>query len=121
MTDTDFASVSVINLATHREIEAQLGHDISRLRWRGNLLLEGLEAWEEMGWVGRSLRMGSAEFEVKEQITRCMATTANPETGERDADTLGALKKGWGHQECGVCVIVTKSGVLRQGDAVELV
>ena len=121
MTDTDFASVSLINLATHRAIEAQLGHGISPLRWRGNLLLDGLEPWVEMDWVGRTLRIGAAELTVKETITRCMATTANPETGERDADTLGALNKGWGHQECGVYAMVTKSGAMRQGDAVKLV
>jgi MOSC domain-containing protein len=121
MTDTGFASVSLINLATHRAIEAQLGHEISPLRWRANLLLDGLEAWAEMDWVGRTLRIGTAELTVKETITRCMATTANPETGKRDADTLGALEKGWGHQECGVYAMVTKSGTTRQGDAVDLV
>ncbi len=121
MTDTDFASVSLINLATHRAIEAQLGQDISPLRWRGNLLLDGFEAWAEMDWIGRTLHIGTAELVVKEQITRCMGTTANPETGERDADTLGALKTGWGHQECGIYAVVTKSGALRQGDTVKVV
>ncbi|PCH75094.1 MAG: molybdenum cofactor biosysynthesis protein [Rhodobacteraceae bacterium] len=121
MTDTDFASVSLINLATHRAIEAELGHDISPLRWRGNLLLDGLEPWAEMDWIGKTLRIGGAELEIKEQITRCMATTANVETGARDADTLGALKSGWDHQECGVYGVVTKSGHLLQGDTVEVV
>jgi len=121
MTDTDFASVSLINLATHRAVEEQLGHDISPLRWRGNLLLDGFEPWAEMDWIGRTLRIGTAELDVKEPITRCMATTANPETGERDADMLGVLKSGWGHQDCGVYGVITKSGVLRQGDTVSLV
>ncbi len=121
MTDTDYASVSLINLATHRAIEAELGHEISPLRWRGNLLLDGLEPWAEMDWIGATLRIGGAELELKEPITRCMATTANPETGARDADTLGALKSGWGHQECGVYGVVSKSGALCQGDTVELV
>jgi len=121
MTDTDYASVSLINLTTHRAIEAQLGNDISPLRWRANLLLEGLDAWTEMEWVGRTVRVGDAELEIREPITRCMATTANPETGERDADTLGALKVGWGHQDCGVYGVVTKSGALRQGDTVSVV
>ena len=121
MTDTDFASISLINLATHRAVEAQLGHKISPLRWRGNLLLDGLEPWTEMNWIGKTLRAGTAELEIVEPIARCMATTANTETGERDADTLGALKSGWDHQDCGVYAVVTKSGTMRQGDAVTLV
>jgi len=121
MTDTDFASVSLINLTSHRAIEAQLGQEISPLRWRGNLLMDGLEPWAEMDWIGKTLCIGTAELEVREQITRCMATTANTKTGERDADTLGALKAGWGHQECGVYAVVTKSGAMRQGDEIKVI
>lgn len=121
MTDTDFASISLINLATHRAVETQLGQEISTKRWRGNLLFDGVEAWGEMDWIGKTLRIGTAELEVKEPITRCMATTANPETGERDADTLGALKSGWGHQDCGIYAVVTKSGLLSQGDEITVV
>ncbi len=121
MTDTDFASVSLINLASHRAVEAQLGQEISPTRWRGNLLFDGLEAWGEMDWIGKTLRIGAAELEIKERITRCLATTANTETGERDADTLGALKSGWGHQDCGLYAIVTKSGLLSQGDEIDVV
>ena len=120
MTDTDFASVSLVNLASHRAIQSQLGQEISPLRWRANLLLDGFAPWEEMDWIGKTLRTGGAELEVREQITRCLATTANPETGARDADTLGALKQGFGHQECGVYAVVTKSGTLREGDAVSV-
>ena len=121
MTDTDFASVSLINLASHRAVEAELGQEISPKRWRGNILIDGWEPWAEMDMIGQRVRIGEAELEIREQITRCMATTANTETGERDADTLGALKNGFGHQEMGVYAVVTASGDLHQGAKVELV
>lgn len=120
MTDTNYASISLISLASHADVGTQLGQDISPLRWRGNLLLDGLDAWAEMQWVGRHLRIGDAELEITEPITRCMATTANTRTGERDADTLAALRQGWGHQHMGVYAKVNKSGDLRQGDKIEL-
>ena len=44
-----------------------------------------------------------------------MATAANPETGERDADTLGALAH-FNDQQFGVCAEVVKSGPVRAGD-----
>lgn len=121
MTDTDFPSISIINLASHRAVEAQLGQGLSPLRWRGNLLIEGLEPWAEETWVWKSVRFGEVEMEIIEPIARCMATTANPETGERDADTLKALRDGWGHQNCGVYAKVTRGGVLREGDPVEVI
>lgn len=121
MTDTDFPSVSLINMASHHAVSKELDHEISHLRWRGNLILEGLRPWEEFDWIGRTIRVGLAEIEIREKITRCLATTANPDTGERDADTLGALKSGWDHQEFGVYGVVTKTGDIEQGDTVEVI
>jgi uncharacterized protein YcbX len=120
MTDTDYQSVSMINLASHRAVEQQLGHTISPLRWRGNLLIEGWEPWAETDMIGRRIRMGEAELEVMEPIRRCNATMANPETGEKDANTLAALRDGFGHQDCGVYAVVLRGGSLRQGDPVEV-
>lgn len=120
MTDTDFASISLINLASHRAVEAQLGREISPLRWRGNFVFDSATAWEETTWVGKRLRLGEAELEGVELITRCTATMASTRTGERDADTLNALKAGFGHQECGLYVRVLKGGMVRTGDTFEV-
>lgn len=115
MTDTGYQSISLINLASHRAIEQQLGQPMSELRWRGNLLVDGLAPWEELDWIGRRLRLGEAEFEVVEPIGRCRMTEANPETGKRDADTLGALREGFGHTNCGVYLKVTRGGEIQEG------
>ncbi|MDA7965669.1 MOSC N-terminal beta barrel domain-containing protein [Ruegeria sp.] len=119
MTDSDFPSISLFNTASHRAVEEKLGHDLSIARWRGNIWLDGLPAWQEFDWLGRDVRIGEAVFHVRERITRCLATTANPETGERDADTLGALSS-WGHQDFGVYAEVIQGGSIRLGDTVEL-
>ena len=120
MTDTDFPSISLINMASHAALEAQLGRQISPNRWRANLFLDGLEPWQERDWIGKTIRVGRAELEVREHITRCLATTASTRTGARDADTLGALEAGWGHKQFGIYAVVTKTGDLRQGDSIEV-
>ena len=51
-----------------------------------------LEPWEELEWIGKIVQIGNIQFDIVEPVQRCMATTANPETGVRDADTLGALQ-----------------------------
>lgn len=120
MTDTDFPSVSLVNMASHQAVCARLGRDISPLRWRANLLLDGLEPWAERRWIGKRIRVGGAELEVRENTTRCLATTASTRTGMRDADTLITLETGWGHQQMGIYAVVTKTGDLRQGDTLEV-
>lgn len=120
MTDTDYPSISLINLASHAALEKQIGQSISPKRWRANLFLDGLEPWEERTWIGKKIRVGRAELEIREHITRCLATTASTRTGVRDADTLGGLETAWGHKQFGMYGVVTKTGDLRQGDDIEV-
>ncbi|MEZ5912551.1 MAG: MOSC domain-containing protein [Paracoccaceae bacterium] len=120
LTDTDFASVSILALASNRALGQRMGHALSIHRWRGNLWIEGTAPFEEFDWVGRRLRIGAAELEVVEPITRCKATTANPDTGRVDADTLGALNTLYGHQDFGVYARVLGGGMIATGDRLEL-
>lgn len=120
MTDTPFPSISILNLASNRDLAARIGNDLSPERWRGNIHLDGLAPWAEREWIGKTLRIGTAELDVRAHIVRCLATAANPATGERDTDTLGALKSAFDHQEFGIYAVVTRSGEVAIGDAVEV-
>ncbi|MDG3041689.1 MOSC domain-containing protein [Roseicyclus marinus] len=118
MSDAPFASVAVLNMASLRALSQKLGQDLDPRRFRGNLWLEGLAPWEEFDLVGKRLRIGAAELEVIEPITRCRATEANPDTGRRDAGTLAALQDGWGHADFGAYAMVRRAGRVDVGDEV---
>lgn len=121
MTDTDYPSVSLLNLATHRAVAAHLGRDdLEPERWRLNIWLDGFDAWTESAWPGRSIRIGTAELAIREPVTRCLHTAANPQTGTRDADTLGALRALTGKTDLGVYAMVTTGGTIRPGDTADL-
>ncbi len=120
MTDTEYQSISLLNLASGTDLGMHMGQALSPNRWRCNIHLEGFAPWEESGWIGKTLRIGEAEFEVRDPIVRCRSTTADPETGEEDGDTLKALKANFGHQNCGVYTVVTKSGTVSVGDVIEI-
>lgn len=120
MTDTDYPSVSIFSLASNRDLADRMGVSLSPYRWRGNFWIEGVAPWAEFGWVGKRLRIGSAVVAVEERIVRCKATTANPATGVIDADTLGALKAEFGHQDFGVYAKVIEGGLVAVDDAVEI-
>jgi len=82
--------------------------------------MAGLEPWVEFDWIGKTVTLGEAELTIREPIVRCLATTANPDTGERDAETLTALKTHFGHQNFGIYAEVTRSGDIILGDPIEV-
>lgn len=118
MSDAPYASVAVLNFASLRALSDKLGQTLDPRRFRGNLWLDGLAPWEEFDLVGKRLRIGEAELEVIEPITRCRATEANPDTGKRDAMTLAALEDGWGHTDFGIYAMVRRAGRVAIGDEV---
>lgn len=120
MTDTDFASISLNNPASNAEVGEKLGQELSPLRWRGNLWFDGLEPWQENEWLGKTLKIGAVRLEVIDPIGRCLATTANPKTGQRDVNTLAALKRHWGHTNFGVYAMVRQGGQITVGDELEV-
>ena len=121
MTDSDFPSIALLNRASLAALGDRLGMDLAMERFRGNVWLDGLAPFAEFDLVGRDLRLGGATLRVREAITRCKATTVDPDTGIPDADTLGALEAGWGHKDFGVYAEVIDGGRVAVGDAAEIV
>jgi uncharacterized protein YcbX len=119
MTDTDYPSISIGNMATHRAIEQKHGRPLSNLRWRCNIWVDGAAPWEEFEWVGKSIQIGGVVLKIEAPVTRCLATTANPQTGMRDADTLGILDT-WDHQEMTVYGVASTSGPISIGDELQV-
>ena len=116
MTDSQFPSVSILSVSSLADLSARMGCALSAHRFRGNLWLDGAAPWSEWAWIGRHIRIGGAVLRIEERITRCVATTVNPDTGARDADTLSALEAAFGHQDFGVYATVIEGGPLALGD-----
>lgn len=112
--------LAVLGMASLRELGGHLGQDLSVHRFRGNLWVDGWAPFQEFDLIGQRLRIGEAELEIVQRITRCAATTTNPETGVQDADTLAALNTRYGHQDFGTYAVVTKSGTVAVNDPVEI-
>ena len=54
--------------------------------------LDGCEPHEEDTWDGRRFAVGGAVLRVGGPVARCAMTTRDPETGERNLDTLRLIK-----------------------------
>lgn len=120
MADAPFASVSILGRAALDALSEQAGHPMDPRRFRGNLWLDGLAPFEELDWVGKTLRIGDTELRVDERIDRCRATEVDPDTGKRDTNTLQLLRQHWGHIDFGVKAVVLNGGMIATGDKVEV-
>jgi len=120
LTDSDWPSVSINLHSSLHALEEKAGASLSPLRFRGNIWLNGETPWQEFDWLGKEIRIGTVRLEVRERIERCLATTVNPDTGERDVNTLDVLKNGWGHRDFGVKAFVLQGGTFNINDLVEI-
>jgi len=118
-TDHPQGQVSVVNLASVRDLGQRLGVEVDPLRFRANLYVDGWPAWAENDWTDATVRLGEAEAKVLKPIVRCAATHVNLRTAERDLEVTRALFENFGHMHCGVYLQVTSPGRLAVGDVVE--
>jgi uncharacterized protein YcbX len=119
--DSRSGYVSIVNLASVRDLADKLGRPVDPLRFRANLYVEGWPAWIENDWTGRAMKVGEARAEVLKPIVRCAATHVDPVTAERDIDLVKALFDHYGHMFCGIYLKVEQGGGVAEGNAVELV
>jgi len=120
MTDSNHPYISVLNLASLQELSDNAGQPMEVERFRGNIWLDGVDAWEERNWIGKTMQIGKAHVVFKEPIEGCMATTANPQTGKQDVPTLDILEQNWGHSDFGVYAEVIKTGGVDQYDGAHI-
>lgn len=119
-TDSASGFVSLINLASIRDLERIAGAPVEPLRFRGNLMIEGLAPWAEFELIGRTLAIGDARLEVLKPIARCAATNVNPVTAERDMTIPQTLARAFGHSDCGVYARIVTGGTIAPGDRLEI-
>ncbi len=111
-------AVSVVNLASVRDLGHRTGLTIDPLRFRANIHLEGLPAWAEMDWLDGDVAIGSARFRCVRLTQRCGAIDVDPATGARDMNLTKALVSLYGHPYCGVYLEVVGDGAFGLGDPV---
>jgi uncharacterized protein YcbX len=122
--DNEAGQVTLHGRASLQALAAATGGELSELRFRSNIAIEGTQAWEELDWVGRRVRIGAVEVEVARVKVRCLATHANPATGQRDLPVMTTLTTSFGQERptFGVAVMPTGAGgEIRVGDEVRVV
>ncbi len=120
---TDIAPkwLSMINLASIRDLERVEQKKINPLRFRANIYIDGLEPWMEFDWIGRTLTVnGTTALRCEERIERCAAINVDPDSGARDLALPRTLMSAFGHMDMGLYVSVVQDSQLGPGDTVAL-
>src|SRR5213080_2599017 len=119
---TDCRPVSIFSLQSAQQLAEETGTPIDKRRFRANVYVDLTFAngFAENEFVGRSVRIGSkVVITVLERDARCVVMTLDPDTGEQASAILKKVAQA--HEGmAGVYGAVLVEGMLRKGDAVEL-
>lgn len=116
----DVAPVSLISRQTVARVAEESGTAENWRRFRPNLLVElnGADAFDELEWVGKILRVGSAaRIAVTQVDQRCVMITLEPATGESSPEILKCVVQKHG-QKAGIYATVLTPGEVHAGDPI---
>jgi len=120
---TDCRPVSLFSLQTAAQLGTEIGTILDKRRFRANIYadLESKAGFAEDSFVGKNLKIGSQlVIAVLERDARCKMITLDPDTGEANTQVL--RKVAVAHEGmAGIYAAVLIEGVVRQGDAIEIV
>ena len=118
-TDVEPKWLSIINLASVRDLERVLRKPVDPLRFRANIYIDNGEPWSEFGWIDAMLNVaGQAALKVMSRIKRCAATNVDPQTGSRDMAIPRTLMEAFGHPDIGIYVSARTNMVISRDDEI---
>ena len=111
-------SISLINLNSIEDFKNKIEQEIEPQRFRGNIYIDGIEAWEERGWIGKIVKINDISFKVEKNIPRCVAINLKPNSDENSLNLLQSLKKTYNHFDMGIYLTALNDGKINIGDKV---
>jgi uncharacterized protein YcbX len=122
------AGASLVSTAALEALATAAGVDaVDGRRFRMTLGVAGVGSHAEDGWLGHRIGVGAAVVVPRGNVGRCRVTTLDPDTGERDLQTLDVIDDYRTDVETteplpfGVWCEVVEPGRVAVGDPVQLV
>ena len=113
-------SVSLINIKSIEDFKNKTNQEFEIQRFRGNIYVDGIEAWEERNWIGKIIKINNISFKVEKNIPRCVAINLKPKTDDDSLNLLQSLKKTFNHFDMGIYLTALNSGKINTGDLVSI-
>ena len=116
--DKVFNSISLINLKSIEDFEKKINEKVEFQRFRGNFYVDGIEAWKERNWIGKTIKINNASFKVEKNIPRCVAINLKPKTDDNALNLLRSLKKTYNHFDMGIYLRALDDGKVEVGNTI---
>ena len=113
-------SISLINTKSVEDFQNKTNQEIETQRFRGNIFVDGVDAWEERNWIGKIIKLNDISFKVEKNIPRCVAINLKPNTDDNSLNLLQSLKKTYNHFDMGVYLTALDNGPINIGDNISL-
>ena len=76
-------SISLINTKSVEDFQNKTKQEIETQRFRGNIFVDGVDAWEERNWIGKIIKINDISFKVEKNIPRCVAINLKPNSDDK--------------------------------------
>ena len=113
-------SVSLINIKSIEDFKNKTNQEFETQRFRGNIYVDGIEAWEERNWIGKIIKINNISFKVEKNIPRCVAINLKPKTDDSSLNLLQSLKKTFNHFDMGIYLTALDNGKINTGDIISI-
>jgi len=113
-------SISLLNLKSIEDFQNKTNQKIEFQRFRGNIHIDGIQAWEERNWIGKTIKINNISFKVEKNIPRCVAINLKPNTDDDRLNLLQSLKKTYNNFEMGIYLTALDNGKINIGDSISL-
>jgi len=111
-------SISLINKKSIVDFSNKISTNIEFERFRANIYIDGLTAWEERDWIGKTIIINNIKFFVYDEISRCSATNLKPYTDIVTINLPNQLKKTYDHINMGLYLVPQQNGVISKQDKI---
>ena len=111
-------SISLINKKSISDFSNKISTNIEIERFRANIYIDGLAAWEERDWIGKTININNIKFFVSDEISRCSATNLKPSSDIVTINLPNQLKKTYDHINMGLYIVPQQNGVISKEDKI---
>ena len=111
-------TISLINLNSVKDFSNKINKDVEFERFRGNIYVKNLDAFEERKWINKVISINKIQFKVLKNIPRCSATNLKINSSETDINLPNMLRKIYGHIDMGIYLAPLENGQVKVGDNV---
>jgi len=114
-----FNSTSLINLNSIEDFEKRINQKVEFQRFRGNFYVDGIDAWDERKWIGKTIKINNVSFKVEKNIPRCVAINLKPKTDDNELNLIQSLKKEYNHSDMGIYLRALNDGKVGVGSSIK--